>query len=98
MRGSGNSRTLKVISLDRSRWMAEIFASSWHAEYLYCKSNEDGWALTQADFWGRSVQFLKWTGGLEDRRGCKARRGLVKDTDAAFGLVMSVSENGRDPG
>lgn len=35
------SRTLKVISLDRSRWMAEIFVLSWHAEDLYCKSNED---------------------------------------------------------
>jgi len=55
-------------STDQDGWLKSSL-KSWHAEYLYCKSNEDGWALTQADFWGRSVQFLKWTGGLEHRRG-----------------------------
>ena len=29
--------------------------------------------------------------------GCKVVRGLIKDTDALFGLVMSESENGCDP-
>lgn len=55
------SRTLKVISLDRSRWMAEIFVLSWHCwgsplrvQWRQMSTNA-GW------FGGRSVPSLKWT-------------------------------------
>lgn len=37
------------------------------------------------------------TVGCPSHTGCKAQRELIKDTDAAFGLVMSESENGCEP-
>lgn len=70
------SRTLKVISLDSLRWMAEIFVLSWHAEDLCCKPNEDRWALTRAELGdtlghpSRGLRPVDSQGGQVDVLGC----------------------------
>lgn len=71
----------KVIALDRSRWMTEIFVSSWNAEGLYHKRDEDRWALMWADLgntqgcplrpggplqWTSRCPWLPWVFSLRD--------------------------------
>lgn len=54
---------LKVITLNRSRWIAKIFVLSLHAEDLCWEPNEDRWALMWVDFVGT----LCHSSGCSDR-------------------------------